>query len=152
LRGLLRMKRIVGVIGASRCGKEIYNAAEEVGRLLARNDVLLITGGLTGVMEAASKGAYLEGGLTVGILPGYDKKDANPYVLVPLATGMGEARNALIARACDTLIAIGGEYGTLSEIALGLKMGKKVIGLLTWDIPGIIKVKTPQDAVNEALR
>ncbi len=146
------MKKIIGVIGASICKKEVYEIAEKVGSLLAKNDAVLITGGLTGVMEAASKGAYTEGGITVGILPGDDKTDANPYVLIPLVTGIGEARNALIAKMCDALIAIDGEYGTLSEIALGLKMGKKVIGLLTWDIPGIIKAKDPQDAVNEALK
>jgi len=146
------VKKIIGVIGAGRCEKQIYSIAEEVGKLLAKNDAVLITGGLTGVMEAASKGAYSEGGITIGILPGDNRSDANPYVLIPLPTGMGEARNALIAKMCDALIAIGGEYGTLSEIALGLKMGKKVVALMSWDIPGIIKAKDPYDAVNKVLK
>ena len=146
------MKKIIGVIGAGRAGKDILLIAEEVGRLIAKSGAILVTGGLSGVMEAASKGAYMEGGITVGILPGIRKEDANPYVLIPISTGMGEARNAIIARACDSLIAIGGEYGTLSEIALALKMGKKVIGIRSWDIPGVIKVKDPKEAVDEALR
>ncbi len=146
------MKKIIGVIGAGRAGKDILLIAEEVGRLIAKSGAILVTGGLSGVMEAASKGAYMEGGITVGILPGIRKEDANPYVLIPISTGMGEARNAIIARACDSLIAIGGEYGTLSEIALALKMGKKVIGIRSWDIPGVIKVKDPKEAVDEALK
>ncbi len=146
------MKKIIGVIGAGRAEKDILLIAEEVGRLIAKSGAILVTGGLSGVMEAASKGAYMEGGITVGILPGIRKEDANPYVLIPISTGMGEARNAIIARACDSLIAIGGEYGTLSEIALALKMGKKVIGIRSWDIPGVIKVKDPKEAVDEALK
>jgi len=146
------MRKLIGVIGAGRAERDMLVIAEEVGRLIAKNGAILVTGGLYGVMEAASKGAYTEGGITVGILPGIRKEDANPYVVIPISTGMGEARNAIIARSCDCLIAIGGEYGTLSEIALALKMGKKVIGIKSWDIPGIIKAKDPKEAVDEALR
>lgn len=139
--------KAVGVIGAGKATKELLELAEEVGRLLARNGFIVITGGLGGVMEAASKGAFLEGGITAGILPTMSKKDANPYVQIPIPTGMGEMRNALIVRASDVLIAIGGEYGTLSEIALALKTGKKVIGVKTWNIPGVIEAHSAEEAV-----
>ena len=149
---MLKGIRIIGVIGAGKVEERELRVAEKLGRLIAKRGLILITGGLSGVMESASKGAYMEGGLTVGILPGDKKEDANPYIRVPIATGLGETRNALIAKACDVLIAIGGEYGTLSEIALALKMGKKVIGVNTWRIPGVIEVKNPEDAMAEALR
>lgn len=142
--------KTAGVIGAGKADKELLELAEEAGRLLARNGFILITGGLGGVMEAASRGCYLEGGITIGILPTLKKEDANPYIKIPIPTGMGEMRNALIVRASDVLIAIGGEYGTLSEIALALKTGKKVIGLKTWNIPGIIECHSPQEAIKLA--
>ena len=144
--------KIVGVIGAGEASESIKKIAEQVGRLIAKRGAVLITGGLSGVMESVSKGAFMEEGITVGILPGNKKEDANPYVRIPIATGLGEVRNALIARASDVLIAIGGEYGTLSEIALALKMGKRVIGMDTWDILGVIKADNPEDAVKEAFR
>ncbi|MCS7299826.1 MAG: TIGR00725 family protein [Thermodesulfovibrio sp.] len=139
--------KIIGVIGAGEAEKELLDLAEKVGRLLAKENVIVVTGGLGGVMEAACKGAYSEGGVTVGILPTDKKEDANPYVKIPIPTGMGEMRNSLIVRASDALIAIGGGYGTLSEIALALKTGKKVVGLKTWNIPGIIKSHSPEEAV-----
>lgn len=144
--------KIIGVIGAGEAREELLRIAEEVGRLLAMEGAIVITGGLGGVMEAASKGAFLEGGITVGILPTLNKKDANPYVKIPIPTGMGEMRNALIVRASDALISIGGEYGTLSEIALALKFGKRVIGLKTWDIKGIIQASSPEEAVKLSLK
>ena len=110
-----------------------------------------MTGGLTGVMEAASKGAHEAGGMTIGILPGTDRRDANAYVKVALPTGMGEARNALVVRAADAVIAIGGEWGTLSEIALARKTGKPVVGLGSWELEGIAGVETPAEAVAAAL-
>lgn len=139
--------KIIGVIGTGEAEKELLDLAEEVGRLLAKENVIVVTGGLGGVMEAACKGAYSEGGVTVGILPTDKKEDANPYVKIPIPTGMGEMRNSLIVRASDALIAIGGGYGTLSEIALALKTGKKVVGLKTWNIPGIIKSHSAEEAV-----
>ncbi|WP_353683798.1 TIGR00725 family protein [Thermodesulfovibrio sp. 3907-1M] len=142
--------KTAGIIGAGKADKELLELAEEVGRLLAKEGITVITGGLGGVMEAASRGAFLEGGITVGILPTLKKEDANPYVKIPIPTGMGEMRNALIVRASDLLIAIGGEYGTLSEIALALKTGKKVIGLKTWNIPGIIECHSAEEAVRLA--
>ncbi len=144
--------KAVGVIGAGKANEELLKIAEEVGRLLAKEGFLVITGGLGGVMEAASKGAYLQGGLTIGILPTLRKEDANPYVKIPITTGMGEMRNALIVRASDALIAIGGEYGTLSEIAFALKTGKKVIGIKTWNINGLIEAKNAQEAIDILLQ
>ena len=143
--------KIIGVIGAGRAEQKLLKIAEEVGHLLAKEGVIVITGGLSGVMEAVSRGAYLEGGITVGILPTLRKEDANPYVKIPIPTGLGEMRNSLIVRASDVLIAIGGEYGTLSEIALALKTRKKVVGIKTWNINGIINAKSAQEAVKIAL-
>jgi uncharacterized protein (TIGR00725 family) len=122
-----------------------------VGRLLARRGAVVVCGGLGGVMEAACRGASREGGTAVGILPGLDRGAANPFVSVAVATGLGEARNALVVRAADALIAVGGAYGTLSEIALALKAGKPVIGLGTWEIDGVERVEGPEAAVNMAL-
>jgi uncharacterized protein (TIGR00725 family) len=125
--------------------------AEEVGRLLARRGAVVVCGGLGGVMEAACRGARSEHGVAVGILPGLDRRAANPHVSVAVATGLGEARNALVVRAADALIAVGGAYGTLSEIALALKAGKRVIGLGTWEIEGVKRADGPEAAVEAAL-
>jgi len=123
--------------------------AEEVGRLLAKSDAILVCGGLGGVMEAVSRGMSSEGGLTVGILPQDHRDKANAYVDVPIATGLGIGRNVIIARTADAVIAIGGEYGTLSEIAFALQMGKPVVGIRTWDIKGIIPARDAEEAVNK---
>jgi uncharacterized protein (TIGR00725 family) len=124
--------------------------AEAVGRLVAQRGAALVCGGLGGVMEAACRGARAEGGATIGILPGLDRSAANPYVQVAIATGLGEARNALVVRAADCLIAVGGAYGTLSEIALALKAGKRVVGLNTWEIEGITPVHSAEAALGTA--
>ncbi len=144
------IKKIIGVIGAGLCDSHIYENAKLVGSLIAMKGGIVVTGGLGGVMEAASMGAKLKGGITVGIIPQTTKGEANRYVDIPIVTGMGEARNIIIVRTADVLIAIGGEYGTLSEIAFALKMGKPVIGLNTWDIKGIIEATSPEDAVEKA--
>ncbi len=144
--------RMIGVIGAGKGDEELLKIAEEVGRLLAKEGVIVVTGGLGGVMEAACRGAALEGGITIGILPTLKKEDANPFVKIPIPTGMGEMRNVLIVRASDVLIAIGGEYGTLSEIAFALKLGKRVVGLKTWNIKGIIQASSPEEAVKILLK
>jgi hypothetical protein len=143
-------KKIIAVIGAGTAEESLLKIAEEVGQRIARKDAILICGGLGGVMEAASKGARSEGGTTVGILPQNHKNEANPYIDIPVATGLGEGRNVIIARSADAIIAVGGEYGTLSEIAFGLRMGKSVIGIKTWDIKGIIKAENAEEAVNKA--
>ncbi|UCD34278.1 MAG: TIGR00725 family protein [Nitrospiraceae bacterium] len=142
---------IISVIGAGSCDREIYGIAEEVGRLAAEKKAIIITGGLGGVMEAASKGASRAGGITVGILPGFDRREANPYVSVPVATGLSHARNVIVARSADAVIAVSGEYGTLSEIAIALKLGKPVIALHSWDtISGVIRADSPEEAVRRA--
>jgi uncharacterized protein (TIGR00725 family) len=142
---------IFAVIGDSSCNKEIYGIAEEVGTLIAKKGGILITGGLGGVMEAASKGAKQAGGITVGVLPGFSSEDANSYVDIPITTGLSHARNIIIARSADALIAVSGGYGTLSEIAIALKLGKPVIGIKTWDtIEGLIKVEFPEEALQKA--
>jgi uncharacterized protein (TIGR00725 family) len=141
----------VAVVGPGAASPEQEAVAEEVGRLLARRGAVVVCGGLGGVMEAACRGASREGGTTVGLLPGLDRGAANPFVSVAVATGLGEARNALVVRAADALIAVGGAYGTLSEIALALKAGKPVIGLGTWEIDGVERVEGPEAAVNMAL-
>jgi len=142
---------IVGVIGSMLAGEEHYRQAMEIGRLAATRGALVLTGGLGGVMEAACRGAKEAGGLTVGILPGYDQSDANPYVDIPVVTGLNHARNIIVVRSSSVLIAVGGEYGTLSELAFALKLGKPVIGLDSWDVgEGIIKAASPDDAVAKA--
>jgi len=144
----------LGIIGSARCSKEISKLAEEVGREVALSGSALICGGREGVMEAAARGAHAAGGLVIGILPGHNRHEGNPYLSVAIATGLGDARNAIIACASDALIAIAGGYGTLSEIGLALKMGKPVIGLGTWklqlpdgDLSGIIETQDPKEAV-----
>ncbi|MEW6418214.1 MAG: TIGR00725 family protein [Nitrospirota bacterium] len=143
------MKKIIAVVGGRRTEKVLLLEAEEVGRLIAKKGATLVCGGLSGVMEAASKGAKSEGGLTLGILPQNDSKEANQYIDIPVATGLGIGRNVIIAHTADALIAIGGEYGTLSEIAFALQIGKLVIGIKTWDIKGVVHAENAVDAVNK---
>jgi len=143
-------RKQIAVIGGRRVERSLLDEAEEVGRLIARRGAVLICGGLTGVMEAASRGARAEGGITIGILPQEHKREANEYIDIPIATGLGVGRNVIIARTADILIAIGGGYGTLSEIAFALQMGKTVIGIETWDIKGVVKAEDAEDAVNKA--
>jgi uncharacterized protein (TIGR00725 family) len=142
----------VAVVGPGDAAPDQAAAAEAVGRELARRGAVLVCGGLGGAMEAACRGAREGGGATLGILPGADRRQANPYVDVAVPTGLGEARNALVVRAADALIAVGGAYGTLSEIALGLKAGKPVIGLGSWEIDGVEPVREPAEAVEAAFR
>jgi len=143
----------IGVIGASRCDDRIYRMAMRVGELLAERGCIVINGGLGGVMEASAKGAKLRGGITVGIIPSDSKEHSNPYVDVVVVTNMGHARNVIIAHSSDALIAIGGEYGTISEMAIALKLGKKVVAIEPPVVlPGIKVVETPEEAVEEVLR
>ncbi len=142
-------KRRIAIFGAGICDEEIYQLAYEVGRLLA-DKAIVYTGGLGGVMEAASRGTMEAGGLTVGILPGNRAEEANPYVMIPVVTDMGHARNVVLVRTAEAAIAISGGYGTLSEIALALKTWKPVIGLKTWpNIEGVTYVNTPEEAVRK---
>ena len=142
----------IGVIGAGQCSEAATAAAEAVGREIVRSRALLICGGLGGVMAAAARGACEAGGTTVGILPGMLMEDANPHITIPIVTGLSHARNVVLVRSAHALIAIEGGYGTLSEIAIALKLGKPVIGLHTWDVSSkIIAAATPQEAVRLAV-
>jgi uncharacterized protein (TIGR00725 family) len=141
----------VAVIGASVATAEQEREAEEVGRRLAQAAAIVVTGGGGGVMAAASRGAAEAGGTVIGILPGEDRAQANPWVSIALPTGLGELRNGLIVRAADAAVAVGGAYGTLSEIALAMVAGIPVIGLDTWEVDGVQTARTPQEAVQRAL-
>jgi len=143
--------KIIGVIGGSVVDKKTYDIAFRVGQLIAESQATLICGGMTGVMEAACKGAKAKGGITIGILPGSDPADANLWIDYPIATGLGHARNLIIINTAQSLIAISQGYGTLSEIAFALKSGKKVYGIGTWDIKGITTCDSPEIAVSNAL-
>jgi uncharacterized protein (TIGR00725 family) len=153
-----RSKLLISVIGAGQASAEELRLAEAVGVELAKKGAALICGGLGGVMEAACRGSSEHGGLTIGILPGDNPRHANPYVELPLATGLGYARNAIVAKSSHAVIAIGGSYGTLSEIAFARQSGLPVISLGSWRIlrknkedSSIITAKDAVDAVNKAL-
>jgi uncharacterized protein (TIGR00725 family) len=148
----------VAVSGGGQADEETCRRAEEVGRELARRGAVVVTGGLGGAMEAACRGAKAEGGMTIGILPSDDRADANPWVDVAVPTGLGEGRNALVVRAADAVVAVAGEFGTLSEIALALRLGRPVVGLHTWElvrdgrpVEAVVAVSTPAEAAETAL-
>jgi len=149
----------IAVVGSSEAGLQELATAEEVGASVAEARCGLVCGGRGGVMEAACRGARSRGGLTVGILGGSDREEANGWVMVALPTGLGEARNALVVRAADAVVAVGGGWGTLSEIALALKAGLPVVGIGTWEpvlrgepAVGVVAADDPELAVAEALR
>ena len=155
---MMNQKRIIAVIGGSKCSRQEAELAEEVGRELARQDAILVCGGLGGIMAATCKGASSEGGVTIGILPGGNRQTANPYVQIPIVTNLGEARNVVVVKSARAVIAIGGGYGTLSEIGHALRNGIPVIGLNTWTLSrngqpdsSIIVAQNPAEAVNKAL-
>ena len=142
----------VAVVGAGAdVAPALFAQAETVGALLARQGAVVVTGGLGGIMEAACRGARMVGGTTLGLLPGEDRAAANRWVSVAVATGMGELRNGLVVRASEAVIAVAGEYGTLSEIALALKLGRRVVGLGSWEIDGVQRAADPAAAVKLAL-
>lgn len=152
------MTSYIAVIGGSEYVEEDCAKAEEVGRELARAGALLLCGGLSGVMEAACRGAKAHGGTTIGFLPGDQRGDENDHVDIALPTGMGEMRNMLIVHASDAIIAIGGEFGTLSEVAFALRVGKPVVGIDTWELSKkgrrsdvIEVVDSAEEAVQRAL-
>ena len=147
------METIIGVIGAANASEEEKRTSEEVGVLIAKGDCFLLCGGMGGVMEAACRGAKSAGGTTIGILPGPEASSANRFIDIPIVTGMGEARNVIVAKSSHSIIAIGGSFGTLSEISFALKSGIPVIGLDTWDVSEeIIKCETPEQAVRTAFK
>ena len=151
--------KIIGVIGASRADDELLRLAEEVGKEIASRGAAVVCGGMMGVMEAVCRGARSKGGLTIGIIPSDDKNDANQYVQIPIVTGMGVGRNVMLVKTADVVIAVGGEYGTLSEIAHSLNIGKTVVSLRSWQlekatersIPNLIEAESPKEAVDLAL-
>ncbi len=152
----------IGVAGAAECDATTYALAEAVGREIAKSGAVLLCGGRLGVMEASAKGATAEGGVTVGILPGNDRREANSYIRYGICTGMGQARNVVFVLSTDVLIAVGGEYGTLSEIAIALKHRIPVVGLKSWTSEALSRkpdgdplfrsAETAEEAVEEALR
>jgi uncharacterized protein (TIGR00725 family) len=145
-------KCYVAVIGAGEAGPQLLALAREVGRLIAQAGAVVLCGGLGGVMAAAAQGATEAGGVSIGILPGPDRRQANPHLTYSLPTNLGHARNMIIAHAAEALIAVGGGYGTISEAAIGLKLGKPVIALaVDWDLPGLRRAASPQEAVALAL-
>jgi uncharacterized protein (TIGR00725 family) len=156
---MTKKQPIIAVIGGGSCNQEEARLAEEVGRELAKRGAALVCGGLGGVMEAACKGASAEGGVTIGVLPGDDRRAANPYIKIPIVTNLGYARNVAVVKSGQAVIAVGGNYGTLSEISHALQSGIPVIGLGTWTISrngqedkAIIRVKSAAEAVDKALK
>ena len=148
----------MAVVGPRAPDARLLDAAEAVGRGLGERGAVVVCGGLGGVMEAACRGARAGGGATVGLLPGLDRSAGNPFLDVAIPTGLGEARNALVVRAADALVAVGGEFGTLSEIALALACGTPVVGLATWElakegrpVEAIARARSAPDAVEQAL-
>ena len=154
--GILKIsdsRKIIGVIGGSQCTFEELDTAYQVGRLIAQSGAILICGGKSGIMEATCKGAVDANGLTIGILPSEDIKEANDYVKIPIATGMGIARNIIIVRTAEALISISGSYGTLSEMAFAVQLGKPLFSITPWvDLPDARVVKTAEEAVAMALQ
>jgi len=155
---MINKKKFIAVIGGSQCSSQEAEVAESVGRELARQGAILVCGGRGGVMEAACRGASAEGGITIGILPGDSRQAANPYVQIPIVTGIGYARNVVVVKSAQAVIAIGGNYGTLSEISHALESGIPVIGLNTWSLSrkgqpdnSIIPAQDPTEAVDKAL-
>ncbi|MDP2940442.1 MAG: TIGR00725 family protein [Candidatus Omnitrophota bacterium] len=138
---------IIGVIGGHTCTKEVELSAHNLGKSIAKVGYKLVCGGLGGVMNAVCKGVKEENGVTIGIIPSYDKNDANEYVDIVIPTGLGYARNVLVVQTADVVIALPGEYGTLSEIAYALQFNKPVISLGSWDIKGVIQVKNVEEAM-----
>jgi uncharacterized protein (TIGR00725 family) len=150
---MARKQRItVSVIGGSSIGVRTEDLAEEVGEMVARLGCILVCGGLGGAMEAAAKGAQKGGGLTIGVLPGKEKADANPYIDIALPTSIGYARNTIIACSADIVIALPGSYGTNSEICYALVYGRPVIDLGNWNINGMMDAKNLEDAEEKVKR
>lgn len=148
----------IAVIGGNQCSPAEGRLAEEIGKRIAQEEFVLITGGLSGIMEAASRGAKKAKGITIGILPGYNPAQANPYIDIPIVTGLGHTRNVIVVSSADVVVAIGGRFGTLSEIALALKQNKPVLGVNTWTLEKqrlkdkkFIIVKTPDEVIMNIL-
>lgn len=155
----LRLRPRIGVMGPASCSPEVYELARKVGSLIARKGAILISGGRSGVMEASARGAREAGGITVGILPGNNAADANPYIDIPIVTDLGNARNIINVLTSQAIIAIHGAHGTLSEIALAMKCRVPIVGLQTWSMISpegetapITSADSPEEAVEAALK
>lgn len=138
-------KYLIAVIGGHECSEQQDSLSERAGEIIAQEGAVLVTGGMGGIMEAASRGAKKHGGLTLGIIPGEDKTTANSFTDIVITTGMGNSRNTLVAGTADMLVAFSGNYGTLSEIAFALIGGKPVYGLSAWDVPGVEMLDSVED-------
>ena len=144
-------KPYVAVVGSGEASGELYDKAREVGRLIANGGGTVVCGGRSGVMEAAARGATEAGGTAIGILPDEDRERANEYLSYSVATGIGHARNLAVVCSGDVVIAVGGEYGTLSEIGLALKVGRPVVALMSWDLgEHVAAASSPREAVEAA--
>ncbi|MFH1202012.1 MAG: TIGR00725 family protein [Candidatus Omnitrophota bacterium] len=145
-------KKVVSVIGGHSCTKEVEQLSQNLGKKLAKVADILVSGGLSGTMKAACRGFKAGGGVTIGMIPSYNKNDANEFVDIAIPTGLGLARNVLVVKSADVVVALPGEAGTLSEIAYCLQFGIPVISLKSWDIPGVIKAETVEEAIKEVKR
>lgn len=156
----LRTRLRIAVIGPHECSPEEFELGRRVGEEIARAGAILICGGLNGMMEAAASGAHNAGGLTIGLLPGDSANDANPYIDIALPTGLGAYRNVLVARSADAVIAVGGRYGTLTEMAFALRFKTPLVALRSWTLlqknespdPGVHTADTPEEAVRLAIQ
>jgi len=144
-------QKIISVFGGRDASPDLLKNAELLGKKIAENGWILMCGGRMGIMEAISKGCHEAGGTVIGILPGTDHSDANPYLNIPIATGIGLARNEILACACDVAVAVGGKYGTLSEIGHALQYGKPVISMHSWEIDGSIVAETPNEVIEHII-
>jgi len=145
-------KPVIAVVGANKCSKKLRDMAAEVGRYVAENGGVIVCGGLGGIMEGAARGAREAGGLTIGFLPSANKDDANDCVDIVIPTGMGEARNLLVVKAADVVVAFPGKYGTLSEMAFALQMGKPLISVNAWNLGDEVRqAETPVEAAKLAM-
>jgi uncharacterized protein (TIGR00725 family) len=145
-------RRTVAIVGANDAGAAVCDLAYAAGLAVAHREAVLVCGGRGGVMAAAARGAQAAGGLTIGILPGYDRHEANPNIEIAIATGMGQARNAIVVASADAVVALAGEGGTLSEIGLALKLGRPIVGLQAWrQLEMILHADDPAEAVDLAL-
>jgi len=142
-------QKVVSVIGGHKCTEEVEQLAHNLGKKLAKVVDILVSGGLSGTMKAVTQGFKAAGGLTIGIIPGYDKKDANQYIDIVIPSGLGLARNVLVVKSADVVVALPGEAGTLSELAYCLQFGIPVVSLNSWDIPGVINAATAEEAVQK---
>ena len=152
------MRKFIGVIGASQPSEELLPIAERVGKEIAKRGGVLICGGMGGIMESACKGAKSQGGITVGILPTITRDSANPYIDIPIVTGMGYARNIIVVLSSEAIIAIGGAYGTLTELAFALHFAVPTVGIRTWrveseytQVKGVVYIDEPEEAVRIAM-